>query len=260
MAEERPRVAALAMTPVKSLRIARPPSLWLERDGARGDRRFFLVDEAGRMVNAKRHGALQQVRAELCEDGALLLRLPGGEVRGEVRLGAKLRTSFYSQERAARAVDGPFSAALSEHVGAPLRLVTDAGGSPAVDRGAQGAVTIVSAASVAALARAAGARPLDARRFRMTIELAGTEAFAEDAWIGRELRVGGARIRPEGHVGRCLVTSRDPDSGEIDVPTLELLRELRSDAQTSEPLALGVHAAVLAAGEVRVGDAVELAP
>jgi hypothetical protein len=37
-----------------------------------------------------------------------------------------------------------------------------------------------------------------------------------------------------------------------------LLREVRGDAETSEPLAIGVHCAVLEPGEVALGDAVEL--
>src|SRR5947209_11140439 len=122
MAEQRARVAALSATAVKSLRIARPRALWLDLGGARGDRRFFLIDDAGRMVNAKRHGELQQVEAELGEDEVLTLRLPGTEVRGPVRLGERLQAAFYSGQREVRLLEGPFSAALSEHVGAPLRL------------------------------------------------------------------------------------------------------------------------------------------
>jgi uncharacterized protein YcbX len=119
-------------------------------------------------------------------------------------------------------------------------------------------VTLVSDASIAALAERAGREDVDSRRLRMTIEIDGVEAFAEDAWIGRELRVGDATLKPFGHVGRCSVTTLDPDTGEVDLPTLDVLRELRAGASTSEPLALGVHCAVLVAGTVSVGDAVEL--
>ena len=61
-----------------------------------------------------------------------------------------------------------------------------------------------------------------------------------------------------GNVGRCTVTTLDPETGEVDVPTLELLRELRSGAATSEPLAIGVHCAVIEPGEVALGDAAEI--
>jgi uncharacterized protein YcbX len=90
----------------------------------------------------------------------------------------------------------------------------------------------------------------------MSIEIDGAGPFAEDDWIGAQIQVGEATIRPRGHVGRCIVTSRDPDTGVVDVPTLDLLRDLRGAAATTEPLALGVWGEVLVPGEVRVGDAV----
>ena len=54
------------------------------------------------------------------------------------------------------------------------------------------------------------------------------------------------------------MTTLDPDSGEVDLPTLDLLRELRAGVETSEPLAIGVHCAVIEPGEVAVGDPVEV--
>jgi hypothetical protein len=211
------------------------------------------------MVNAKRSAALNQVVAELGADGELSLSFPdGGRVAGEPALGEPIEVRFYSLMRPARAIEGPFSGALSEHVGMPLRLVAFHPGRSSVDRGAQGAATILCRSSAEALAQAAGRDSIDTRRFRMTIELDGCEPFAEDGWIGRELRIGAARLRPMGHVGRCTVTTLDPDSGEVDLPTLDLLRELRGDAGTTEPLAIGVHCAVLEPGEVAVGDPVEI--
>jgi uncharacterized protein len=211
------------------------------------------------MINAKHHPALNQVVAELGEDGRLSLAFPdGARVEEEPRAGEEMRVRFYSMMRPARAIEGPFSRALSDHVGAALQLVAFDPGRSAVDRGAQGAATLLCRASADAIAKAAGRESIDTRRFRMTIELDGCEPFAEDAWIGRELRIGGARLRPMGNVGRCTVTTLDPETGEVDVPTLDLLRELRSGAATSEPLAIGVHCAVIEPGEVALGDAVEV--
>jgi uncharacterized protein YcbX len=93
----------------------------------------------------------------------------------------------------------------------------------------------------------------------MSIELSGTAAHQEDAWIGRELALGGARVRVLGHVGRCIVTSRHPESGALDLPTLEILRDYRAGAETTEPLAFGVHGSVVGEGLVSVGDRAELA-
>jgi len=261
MSEGSIRVAGLATTPIKGLRVAARSEVLLKRAGMRGDRRFFLVDERARMVNGKHLGALNTVTAEFDEqEQRLTLAFADDEVlSGVVESGQELEASFFSRARAARTVLGPFSAALSEHAGQPLRLAELAGGSPAVDRGLQGAVTMISRASLAALAQAAAEREIDGRRFRMSIELTGVDAHEEDGWIGRELTIGQARVVLRGHVGRCVVTSRHPESGEIDLPTLDLLRAYREGADTTEPLAFGVYGAVLREGVVRVGDAVRLA-
>jgi uncharacterized protein YcbX len=152
-------------------------------------------------------------------------------------------------------LSGPWSAALSEHVGQPVRIVESVG---SVDRGSRGAVSLVSRASVARLAEVAGEPAVDVRRFRMLIEIDGVDAHAEDAWVGRMSSVGNAVIRWGGHVGRCLITSRDPDTGVINLPTLDILGRYRGEAGTTEPLPLGVYGEVLKGGIVRVGDPVAI--
>jgi uncharacterized protein len=257
-------VSAIATTPVKGLRIDQRPEGVVEQGGLRGDRRFYLVDDRGRMVNGKHSGALNEVRATLEEQEGerriLTLTFPDGAVvSGETQqLGQELQTRFFSRPRQARLIEGPFSAALSEHVGESLRLVVAADGSSAVDRGAQGALSVISRASLAALAREGDVKGVDGRRFRMSIELEGARAFEEDEWMGREVRIGRARVAVSGHVGRCIVTSRHPETGVVDLPTLDLLRTMRVGAVTTEPLALGVFSSVLEGGPVKVGDGVEL--
>jgi uncharacterized protein YcbX len=253
------RVLALSATPVKGLRVAEREQLELEPDGIRGDRRFYLIDAHGRMVNGKRHGALNEVTAELDAEQELTLGFPdGSRLTGRAELGEELDSTFFSRPRRARTVEGPFSKALSRHVGEELRLVAAADGSSAIDRGQDGSVSLISRGSLAALAIAAETSAIDARRFRMSIEIDAQEPFLEESWVNREIAVGEARIALRGHVGRCIVTSRDPESGKVDLPTLDLLRELRKGATSTEPLPFGVYGAVVQPGVVRVGDAVEL--
>jgi uncharacterized protein YcbX len=121
--------------------------------------------------------------------------------------------------------------------------------------GRAGAVSLIGAASVAKLSELAGV-PVDARRFRMLVEVEGSQAHAEDGWVGREVRIGDALVLMRGHVGRCLVTGRDPDTGVSDLPTLDLLRSYRAGLPTTEPLACGIFGEVIEPGTVRIGDAV----
>jgi uncharacterized protein YcbX len=253
-------VSALATTPVKGLRVVARPALTLQASGAPDDRRFYLVDERRRMVNGKHLGALSTVVAEYRhDDRALTLTFPdGASVSGTVQLGARLDTRFYSRPARARLVTGAWSSALSEHVGQPLRLVEGVGRA-GVDRGRAGGVSLISRASLAGLARVADAPDVDARRFRMLIEIDGVAEHEEDAWIGTPVRIGRALVRVAGHVGRCAVTTRHPESGLVDLPTLDLLRSYRGGLDTTEPLAFGVYGEVLEGGLVTVGDAIVVA-
>src|SRR5262249_4964613 len=145
----------------------------LERTGARGNRRFFLIDERDRMLNGKNVGGLTQVVADYSdEDGRLSLTFPDGrEVSGQVELGGAVSARFFSRDVAARLVEGPWAQALTDHVGRTLRLAMPADG--AVDRGRRGGVSLISRGSLARLAQVAGEPSVDARRFRMLIEIDG---------------------------------------------------------------------------------------
>ncbi|MCW3020216.1 MAG: hypothetical protein JWN10_2524 [Solirubrobacterales bacterium] len=250
-------VTALATTPVKGLRIRAREEVMLERAGVLDNRRFYLIDERARMVNGKRIGILSAVCADFDADvGRLTMSFPdGAQVSGIAQLGDAVQTRFFSRRPLARLVAGPWSQALSEYTGTQLRLVQADPEEGGVDRGLAGAVSLISEASVARLEAVAGGREVDSRRFRMLIEVAGPEAHEEDQWVGRTARVGEARVAFRGHVGRCLVTSQSPDTGVVDLPTLELL-SYRRGAATSEPLAFGVFGEVLEPGPVRVGDGV----
>ena len=89
------------------------------------------------------------------------------------------------------------------------------------------------------------------------LRVTGPGAHEEDAWIGRAVRIGDALVQMRGHVGRCLVTGLDPERGEPDLSTLDLLRSYRGGLDTTEPLAFGVYGSVLEPGRVRVGDVVQ---
>lgn len=250
-------VRALATTPVKGLGLQSREAIRLGPLGAADNRRFFLIDQRDRMVNGKQIGALAAVGASYDEErGALTMTFPGGDVvEGVVSLAGEITTRFFSREVQARLISGPWSAALSEHAGRDLRLVMAPEDATAVDRGRAGAVSLISRASVQRLERIAS-REVDVRRFRMLVEIDGVEAHAEDSWVGQRVRIGAALVLVRGHVGRCLVTGQDPDTGVADMPTLDLLRSYRQHLDTSEPLAFGIYGEVIEPGVVRCGDPV----
>jgi uncharacterized protein len=255
-----PHVAWLSMAPVKSMAMQALDDVEVDIAGIPGDRRFALMDQAGRLVNGKRLGPLATIVPVLSPGGdRLALRFPdGSSVEHAVERTEPADALFFGRPRGVHHLAGPFDAALGDWAGAPLHLVELDEPGNGVDRAdLGGTVTLASVAALADLAHAGGLDdPLDQRRFRMTIGVAGVPAWAEDGWLGRRIRVGGAIVRPGGNVGRCAVTTHDPDRGAPDVDTLRLLSETRGHLPSTEPLPLGVWAEVVRPGRVRLGDPV----
>jgi uncharacterized protein YcbX len=249
-------VTALATTPVKGLRLLQREEVLLTEVGVPDNRCFYLVDERGRMVNGKVVRNLNAVVADYNPgESRLALRFPDGTtVADEVRLGRSLDTRFFSAAATAELVLGPFSDALSEYARSALRLVRADPRVGGVDRGPRGAVSLISEASVQRLS-AFAETSVDPRRFRMLVEVSGLDAHAEDSLVGGRARIGEALVAIHGHVGRCLITGHDPETGEPNLPTLEFL-VYREQLPTTEPLAFGVYGEVLEPGRVRLGDSV----
>jgi uncharacterized protein len=249
-------VTGLSITAVKSTRLRTVDEIRLDRDGVRDNRRFYVIDHRDHLVNGKRLGELTALVADYDpEQRRLRMQFPDGTVLEDVvDPGPLVQTKFFAQQALGRLVEGPWSDALTAYSGRPLRLVEAQ--SPASDRGAQGAVSLISQASLSRLAQEGGQEGIDCRRFRMLIEIDGVEPHAEDRWVGQAAQVGEAVIRWRGHVGRCLTTSRDPDTGTIDLPTLDLLRSYRGQLDTTEPLPFGIYGEVAEPGSVRIGDPV----
>jgi MOSC domain-containing protein len=252
------KVTRLQTAAIKGTRLRSVEQVTLSRSGAAGDRRFFLVDNLGRMLNGKVLGMLHTVSADFDESsGRLSLEFDDGRVvDGAVGDGGNVETTAYGEFRMGQLVDGPWAEALSTLCRRQLRLVRT---ESAVDRGTRGAVSLVSGGSLRRLAEQAQTESVDARRFRMLIGVDGVEPHAEDDWVGRKAHVGESLLQFEGHVGRCVITHRDPETGEKTLPTLELLRAYRDDGASTEPMAFGIYGRVLQGGIVRIGDGVELA-
>ena len=179
------------------------------------NRRFYVIDERDRMINGKLVGELQQVIADYSDaerDAAARAprrqrRRGRGPARGpghdEVLLSAA------TGHAGRRSVVG--GAQRVPRAAPPARRSRR---ETAVDRGAAGR-RVADLASLAGPAGAGGRRrtTIDSRRFRMLIEIDGVER-PRGGPLGRpRVRIGGATVGFGGHVGRCLITSRDPDTG-----------------------------------------------
>ena len=249
-----PRVDALAIAPVKGMRVASADVLELGPTGAAGDRAFLVVDAASHdLLLSTRNPRLLQIAPEF-DPGSrtLTLRFPSGaHMAAVVEPGPPATTANYAgRPIRGRVVAGPLAEGVSEPLGRRGVLLER----DAEYRGADDApVTLMSAASLAALAPGLDGTVPDPRRFRMTIAIGGVAAWEEHGWGGREIAVGEALLRGVEPVPRCAVTTRDPEDGRRDAPVLKALAALRGPRDVT----FGLWCEVLGPGRVRVGDAVD---
>jgi uncharacterized protein YcbX len=207
------KVAELWRYPVKGLRGESLPELEIADGGIPGDRMLRVVDERGTVTGRRKQG-LVGLPATLGADGEPLI--------------AGARWDSATAADAVRALAGDAAELVRAKGGhahdlAHILLVTDGG-----------------------LAQLG----YDRRRFRPNIVVAGAEGPEELDWVGRRLRVGAATLFVEQPCERCVITTIDPDTIEVD---LEVLKRTRDELDGL----MGVYCSVLEPGAIAVGDAVK---
>ncbi|MDI9409787.1 MAG: MOSC domain-containing protein [Candidatus Pacebacteria bacterium] len=141
----------------------------------------------------------------------------------------------------------PHERPVLAHAGA--HQFTDSAASSLEMRGAwrKDSVSLVGLESVADLASKSG-RAVDPLRFRGNIYFTGFTPFAELDWLGREIRIGTARLRVFERTVRCKATEVDPRTGLRDLPTVKLLQDHYGHAD------MGIYAMVEEGGVIKPGD------
>lgn len=111
-------------------------------------------------------------------------------------------------------------------------------------------LSLITTQTVEVLGGMAGA-PLEPLRFRpnLLVEAAGGEPFAEDAWVGAVLAVGGIRMRVDKRDERCMMINVDPATIERNTAVLRTVAQQRQAC-------LGVYGTTVRPGRVAVGDPV----
>ena len=249
-----PTVRRFSIAPVKSLGLEHPEEIALTERGVLEDRRFYLVDDTGRLVDRLIAGRLVQVAAHTDPDAATLrLTFPDGRViEEEVVPRDPIVTSMYGRTVHGHRVEGPWAEALEPFTGRRVHLVrTDRPGGTREKHPA----TLVSDGSLDLLGRHLDSGPVDGRRFRMLIELEGGAAHEEDTWIGRRIELGEAVLFISKPVPRCAITTQDPVSGVRDLDTLRTIISYRG-LRDSEFIDFGVWGEVERPGRIRLGDRV----
>ena len=226
-------VVALHRFPVKGTGAETCDSLEVDARGVVGDRGFAIYDAAGKMASGKHSRRFRRMDPVFSlesrhVDEGVQLHLPDGAtvVAGSPEADEQLSRLF----------------------GEPVVVRAEAG-TPHFDAGS---VSIVGTATLAELGRHEGdGRPLDARHLRANVVVATTEPYAEDAWAGRELTVGGVRLRVVEQIERCRMVG----VAQVGLPARPGMLRAVSDVHH---LCAGVYADVVRSGSVAVGDPVRL--
>jgi uncharacterized protein YcbX len=173
-------------------------------------------------------------RLSIARDGRVLLDAPIGEPEGGRRVAAFLE-GF-----------------LEGRVKGPLRVVAAPGHAFADARRKQNATTdqyvsLINLASIRALEAAIGAA-VEPLRFRANLYFDGLPAWREHAWLGREIDVGCARLRPVAAITRCAATQVNPLTAERDLDIVAALE--RGFGHNL----MGIYAEVAGGGDIAIGD------
>ncbi len=228
-------MSALARYPVKSCRGIAVEAAEVRPWGLVGDRRWMLVDPAGRVITAREHPRLVLVNVELIpSNGGFSLRLnaaghqelivdePAGGERQLVEIwndkvpatpAAAEAAAWFTEVLGFAAslvfLDDPTARAVNPLRGKPTDVVNFADGYP---------LLLTTDESLAALndlileGRWSEEAPLPMTRFRPSVVVRGAPAWAEDGW--RRLRIGDVTFRVSHGCARCVLTTIDPATAE----------------------------------------------
>lgn len=226
-------VASLHRYPVKSLVGERLEVADVVERGLRGDRLWAVRDQDGKLGSGKSSRRFRKMEGLLdlvasYDDDIPMVRFPDGRVvRGD---------------------DAGIDAALSAHVGRPVTLARESD----VPHFDDGPVHLVTTSSLHEVAQRLG-EPVDPRRFRpnLVVDTGDLAGLVEDGWVGHRLHVGEVVLQVEARMPRCVMVNL-PQVGLGATRVLDAVTDL-NDAN------LGVLAAVVTPGRVRVGDEVRAA-
>jgi uncharacterized protein len=146
------------------------------------------------------------------------------------------------------AIEGFFARFCADELRGPPRILNAPGHS--FSDVARKVVSIINLASVAEVARAAGAE-VDPLRFRANLYVDGWPAWEEFDLLDRELAVGpSVRLKVVKRIVRCAATNVDPKSGvrDLAIPTTLMQEFGHGDC--------GIYAEVIAGGTIASGDSI----
>jgi uncharacterized protein len=260
------RLAGLNIYPIKSARGIALQASGVDEFGLRYDRRWMVVDDAGRFLSQRSHPRLALVTTRIRGDTLEVDAAGMPTLQTPLQPSAAVTTTVTVWDDSCGATWVGETAAewFSELLDRPCSLVhmpgdmvrpADPSYAPPSSRVsfADGfPFLLLSEESLADLNRRLD-EPLPMNRFRPNLVVAGGEPYGEDRWTRFE--IGGIRLRIMKPCGRCVVTTTNQETGERG---REPLRTLATYRKQEGEVMFGQNVVHEGPGHLRVGDPVLL--
>jgi uncharacterized protein len=256
------KVVGLYVYPIKSCAGIAVRRARVTPRGFEHDRRWMVVDEEGTFQTQRTHPEMALLGVAIEDDGLVVtgpelppLRLPFVHDAGP-RLDVEVWGDIVSAVR-----HDAGSNWMARALGFGMQLVCmpdDARRAVDPEYAREGDIVnfadgfpllVVNEASLAALAAEDG-KPVDVRRFRPNLVVAGAPAWAEDGWQGLVV-AGTLPLRTPKPCARCSIPGVDPDSA---LTTKEPLRTLARLRTRDHKTLFGINAIPDGEGVVGLGD------
>lgn len=236
----------------------------VESRGLAGDRRWMVVDAAGRFVTGRQQPRLTLIRAR--PDGADALQLEAPDMPplrlAPLRDGERVAATVWGSRVASLPGDAAADAWITRFLGQAARFVhmDQAALRPIDAEYGEGAVSyadgfpllLLSAAAMEQL-NARLARPLPVLRFRPNLVVDGVDAHAEDGWT--RIRIGEVVFDVVKPCTRCVFTTVDFERGVRDEDG-EPLRTLIGYRRGPDGVTFGQNLIPRGGGTIALGDPV----
>ncbi|MEE9342988.1 MAG: MOSC domain-containing protein [Gammaproteobacteria bacterium] len=261
------KLTEINIYPIKSTRRIALEHAVVEPRGLMFDRRWMLIDSRGDFITARQEPMLATVETALNND---FLTVSGGN-QSALRIplhpdGSSIKSTIWQDTVNAVVVSEAADQWFSDFIKQPCRLVClpdsvtrqvdQQYGQPQdqVSFADGFPLLLISQASLDDLnGRLEG--PVSMRRFRPNVVVSGCEPFAEDNW--QRIRIGEVEFAGVKACSRCIFTTIDPDTGTKD-PRQEPLRTLGTYRRREKGVFFGLNLIPMGAGNLRVGDRVNL--
>lgn len=263
------KVTGLFRYPVKSLRGHALETAEVEPIGFAGDRRWLVVGAGNRFQTIREIPKMTQIDVGLTPTGLILSHQDHGAcaVDRPLPVTPAIDVSIWGDIVPTLPAKGDAGKFLSGVLGVPVwlgylanpaaRPVDPRFGSPGdhVSFADGYPMLLTNEASLDDLSARLG-QSLDMRRFRPNIVIDGLAPFEEDSW--KEIAIGGVRFRVAKPCGRCVVVTRDPDTGVVlgKGEPLKTLAKFHSAANGG--IIFGQNLIPDGTGTLRLGDPVEI--